>query len=104
VGYTTEIVALVWVGYDDNSAIGLYGDSAALPIWVEFMKRSGYGDRSPEFPAPRNIVLVEIDPATGLLATPGCPVTRYEAFVSGTEPTESCYEHGGAVDDGWWIF
>ncbi len=104
VGYTTEIVALVWVGYDDNAPIGLYGDSAALPIWVEFMKRSGYGDRSPEFPAPRNIVLVEIDPATGLLATPGCPATRYEAFVSGTEPTESCYEHGGAADDGWWIF
>ncbi|HEY7470780.1 MAG TPA: PBP1A family penicillin-binding protein [Gemmatimonadota bacterium] len=104
VGYTPEIVGLVWVGYDDNAPIGLYGDSAALPIWVEFMKRSGYGDRSPEFPAPRNVVLVEIDPETGLLATPGCPVTRYEAFVSGTEPTEECYEHGGGADDGWWIF
>jgi len=101
VGYTPEIVSLVWVGYDDNSPIGLHGDSAALPIWVEFMKRSGYGDRSPEFPAPRNIVLVEIDPTTGLLASPGCPATRYEAFVSGTEPTEECYEHG---DEGWWIF
>jgi penicillin-binding protein 1B len=103
VGYTPEIVGLVWVGYDDNAPIGLYGDSAALPIWVEFMKRSGYGDRSPEFPAPRNVVLVEIDPTTGLLAAPGCPATRYEAFVSGTEPTEECYEHGGG-DEGWWIF
>jgi penicillin-binding protein 1B len=104
VGYTPEIVGLVWVGYDDNSPIGLYGDSAALPIWVEFMKRSSYGDRSPAFPAPRNIVLVEIDAATGLLATPGCPVTRYEAFVSGAEPTAECYQHGGGSDDGWWIF
>jgi penicillin-binding protein 1B len=103
VGYTPEIVGLVWVGYDDNSPIGLYGDSAALPIWVELMKRSGYGDRSPEFPAPRNVVLVEIDPTTGLLATPGCPTTRYEAFVSGTEPTEECHEHGGG-GEGWWIF
>jgi len=101
VGYTPELVALVWVGYDDNAPIGLYGDSAALPIWVDFMKRSGYGDRSPEFPAPRNVVLVEIDPATGLLAAPGCPTTRYEAFVSGTEPTEECHAHG---DGGWWIF
>jgi penicillin-binding protein 1B len=104
VGYTTEIVALVWVGYDDNAPIGLYGDSGALPIWVEFMKRSGYGDRSPEFPAPRNVVLVEIDPETGLLAAPGCPTTRYEAFISGTEPTEECYEHGAGGEDGWWIF
>jgi penicillin-binding protein 1B len=104
VGYTPEIVALVWVGYDDNAPIGLYGDSAALPIWVEFMKKSGYGDRSPDFPAPRNVLLVEIDPTTGLLAAPGCPATRYEAFVSGTEPTDTCYEHGGGVDDGWWIF
>ncbi|HET9334651.1 MAG TPA: PBP1A family penicillin-binding protein [Gemmatimonadota bacterium] len=104
VGFTPEIVALVWVGYDDNAPIGLYGDSAALPIWVEFMKRSGYGDRSPEFPAPRNIVLVEIDPGTGLLAAPGCPATRHEAFISGTEPTEECYEHGAGGEDGWWIF
>ena len=104
VGFTTEIVALVWVGYDDNAPIGLYGDSAALPIWVQFMKLSGYGDRSPEFPAPRNIVLVEIDPGTGLLAAPGCPATRYEAFISGTEPTEECYEHGAGGEDGWWIF
>lgn len=102
VGYTTELVGLVWVGYDDNAPIGLYGDSAALPIWVDFMKRSGYGDRSPEFPAPRNVVLVEIDPTTGLLAGPGCPATRYEAFVSGTEPTEECHAHGD--DGGWWIF
>jgi penicillin-binding protein 1B len=102
VGYTTELVGLVWVGYDDNAQIGLYGDSAALPIWVDFMKRSGYGDRSPEFPAPRNVVLVEVDPTTGLLATPGCPVTRFEAFVSGTEPIEHCHAHG--EDGGWWIF
>ncbi|HUP01807.1 MAG TPA: PBP1A family penicillin-binding protein [Gemmatimonadota bacterium] len=104
VGYTTEIVALVWVGYDDNEPIGLHGDRGALPIWVEFMKRSGYGDRSPEFPAPRNIVLVEVDPETGELAAPGCPVTRYEVFVAGTEPMVECRLHGPVADDGWWIF
>lgn len=104
VGYTPEVVALVWVGYDDNASIGLYGDSAALPIWVEFMK-STYGDRSPEFPAPRNVVLVEIDSETGELAGPGCPVTRYEIFVEGTEPQFECHLHNASgADDGWWIF
>ncbi len=103
VGYTPELVALSWVGYDDNTAMGLYGDKAALPIWVDFIKRSGYGDRSPAFPAPQNIVLVEIDPETGELAGPGCPSSRYELFVKGTEPTETCHMHNGD-DDGWWIF
>ena len=105
VGYTTEIVALTWVGYDDNTAMGLYGDRAALPIWVDFMKRSGYGNRSPGFPAPQNIVLVEIDPESGELAGPGCPGTRYELFVKGAEPTATCHIHNGYSDDeGWWIF
>jgi len=104
VGYTPEIVALAWVGYDDNAAIGLHGDKAALPIWVDFMKRSGYGDRSPGFPAPQNIVLVEIDPLSGELAGPGCPATRYELFVRGTEPAETCHLHNGSEDEGWWIF
>jgi penicillin-binding protein 1B len=104
VGYTPEIAALVWVGYDDNDVIGLHGDRAALPIWVDFMKRSGYGDRSPGFPAPQNIVLVEIDPMSGELAGPGCPATRYELFVRGTEPTALCHVHNGMEDEGWWIF
>ncbi|MDX1624499.1 MAG: PBP1A family penicillin-binding protein [Gemmatimonadota bacterium] len=103
VGYTTEIVALAWVGYDDNASLGLTGSRAALPIWIDFMHRSGYGDRSPEFPAPRNIVLVEVDPDTGELAAPGCPVTRYEVFVKGTEPRFECHLHEGD-DDGWWVF
>lgn len=103
VGYTPEMVALVWVGYDDNQPIGLYGSRAALPIWVDFMKRSGIGDRSPAFPAPRNIVIVEVDAETGELATPGCQETRYEVFVEGTEPQYRCHLHGDQ-DDGWWIF
>jgi penicillin-binding protein 1B len=103
VGYTPETVALVWVGYDDNQPIGLDGSRAALPIWVDFMKRSGNGNRSPAFPAPRNIVIVEVDAETGELATPGCQETRYEVFVEGTEPQYRCHLHGDQ-DDGWWIF
>lgn len=102
VGYTPEIVALAWVGYDDNEPIGLHGDRAALPIWVEFMKSSGYAGRESRFPAPRNVVLVEVDPETGELATPGCPVTRWQAFIEGAEPQEECHLHG--EDGGWWIF
>ncbi|CAN5140958.1 penicillin-binding protein 1B [soil metagenome] len=104
VGYTPEMTALVWVGYDDNEPIGLHGDRAALPIWVDLMKRSGHASGGSEFPAPRNIVLVEVDPETGELATPGCPVTSYEVFVEGTEPEVECRLHGVDMDDGWWIF
>ena len=104
VGYSPDIAIGVWVGFDEERTIRLSGSQAALPIWVEFMKRSGYGDRSPDFPAPRNIVLVEIDPTTGELAGPGCPATRYEVFVQGTEPQFLCSAHGASADDGWWIF
>ncbi|MFN2383163.1 MAG: PBP1A family penicillin-binding protein [Gemmatimonadota bacterium] len=106
VGYTTELVALVWVGYDDNTSLGLTGDRAALPVWTDFMRRSGYGNRSPEFPVPKNIVLAEIDPTTGLLAGPDCPARRFEVFVLGAEPQELCGGHAlpEEEEEGWWIF
>jgi membrane carboxypeptidase/penicillin-binding protein len=65
------------------------------------MSHSGYGTRSPDFPAPQNIVLVEVDPETGELPTRGCPVTRFEVFVVGTEPRTECHLHS---EDGWWLF
>jgi membrane carboxypeptidase/penicillin-binding protein len=38
VGYTPDLLAVVWVGYDGPAKIGLSGGEAALPIWTEFMK------------------------------------------------------------------
>jgi penicillin-binding protein 1B len=105
VGYTPELLALTWVGYDSNRPLNLAGDRAALPIWTRFML--AYDPPAPDFRAPEDIILVGVDPASGLLAAPDCPVVSYEPFIIGTEPTEVCPLHGYAPpgdEDGWWIF
>jgi membrane carboxypeptidase/penicillin-binding protein len=94
-GFTPDLLAVVWVGFDDNTPVGLSGTKAALPIWVDFMKSALSGrDSTPFPPAPEGIVYAEIDSETGLLAGPHCPKTRKEAFVAGTEPRETCGAHG----------
>jgi penicillin-binding protein 1B len=96
VGFTPELMCLVWVGFDDNSPVGLSGARAALPIWVDFMKSALAGTTSGRFPVPAsNIIFVDIDPTTGLRATPSCPKVFSEAFIAGTEPQEYCSWHGG---------
>ena len=101
VGYTPEVLALVWVGYDDNRPIGLSGAAAALPIWVDLMQRLGVSDDDP-FPRPAGIVRRKVDPATGQRATRRCPETRQEIFLRGTEPEQSCERHGGTESRGFW--
>jgi penicillin-binding protein 1B len=93
-GFTPDVLCVVWVGYDDNTPVNLSGGRAALPIWVEFMKGALSGVKPSRFPVPpANIIFVDIDPTTGLLATPSCPKTMSEAFVAGTEPQEYCTGH-----------
>ena len=93
-GFTPELLCVVWVGFDDNTPVGLSGTRAALPIWVDFMKAALAGRPATEFPPPpEGIVFVEIDRDTGLIARPGCPRTRSELFVAGTEPREPCGAH-----------
>ncbi len=93
VGFTPELLTVVWVGYDDNQPVGLGGSQAALPIWTSFMKRSlaARGDQS--FQVPDGIVFADIDPLSGQLAGPFCPRTISEAFLEGTEPWEFCHLH-----------
>jgi penicillin-binding protein 1B len=94
IGFTPELLCVVWVGFDDNTPINLAGSRAALPIWVDFMKGALAGVKTSSFPVPAaNIVFVTIDPQTGLLASPSCPSTLSEAFVAGTEPQEYCSWH-----------
>jgi len=96
-GFTSRLLCVVWVGFDDNRELGLEGAHSALPVWTEFMKRAHqyreYRNVS-EFQAPDGIVSVEVDPVTGQLATAACPITRTEVFISGTQPVESCRLHG----------
>ncbi|MBC8165733.1 MAG: PBP1A family penicillin-binding protein [Bryobacteraceae bacterium] len=97
-GFTSRLVCAVWVGFDDAKDLNLEGSKSALPIWTEFMKRAHlhreYRNVS-EWDAPDGIVSVDIDPATGQLATAGCPAARSEVFIAGTQPIELCRLHGG---------
>jgi penicillin-binding protein 1B len=93
VGFTPELLTVVWVGFDDNQPVGLSGAQAALPIWTQFMTRALGGHASIPFEAPAGIAFIDIDPETGKLATPTCPRVFREAFLAGTEPTEVCQVH-----------
>jgi penicillin-binding protein 1B len=97
-GYTSNLLCIVWVGYDDYSDIRLSGAQTAAPIWAEFMKKAvtlpQYSDvRS--FAQPVGVVDVQLDKATNLLATPACPETYSVAFIVGTEPTTTCDQGNG---------
>lgn len=96
-GYTSEAVTLVWVGFDDGTPINLTGSTAALPIWVDVMRAAHASRPAEPFPVPPRVSITKIDPATGYLATSACPEILEEAFVAGTEPTESCPVHPGAL-------
>jgi penicillin-binding protein 1B len=90
VGFTPELVAVVWVGYDEPRTIGLPSSHAALPIWVDFM-RDVVGDQvRGRFPRPRDIEEHEIDPLTGALAMRGCPQRQTELFIKGAVPSDTC--------------
>jgi penicillin-binding protein 1B len=97
-GFTSNLVCVVWIGFDDNHDLGLAGGATAAPIWADFMIRattvSGYRDVK-EFQMPEGVQSVMIDADTLELATPNCPVTREEVYVGGSAPTQLCELHGG---------
>lgn len=94
VGFTTEMLATVWVGFDElkplgSAETGATGGGAAAPIWVEFMKNVPSRGKSPEFDVPEGIVTRLIDPETGKLATKWTEGAYTDYFKEGTEPKES---------------
>jgi penicillin-binding protein 1B len=93
VGFTPELLTVVWVGFDDNQPVGLTGSQAALPIWTDFMKAATAGRPSREFDVPEGVTFVEIDRDNGKLAAPTCPRKFTESFLVGTEPVELCDVH-----------
>ncbi len=97
-GYTSNLLCIVWVGYDDYSDLHLSGAQTAAPIWAEFMKKAvtlpQYSDPKP-FTQPEGVVDVQLDKITNRLATPSCPDDYTIAFVAGTEPHDTCDQTGG---------
>jgi penicillin-binding protein 1B len=99
-GYTSNLLCIVWVGYDDYSDLRITGAMTAAPIWTEFMKKASvlpqYEDMK-AFTQPTGVVDVELDKATNRLATPTCPDDYEAAFVAGTEPRETCDQQNGVA-------
>jgi len=99
-GYTSNLLCIVWVGYDDYSDIRLSGAQTAAPIWAEFMKKAvtlpQYANVK-DFTQPEGVVDVQLDKITNRLATPTCPDDYTIAFVAGTEPHDTCDQSGGGV-------
>jgi penicillin-binding protein 1A len=89
-GYSPEFVTGVWVGLDKKDTLGRSetGSRAAVPIWLQFMKRALEGKPAAVFPVPFDIVTMKIDPRTGLLAGDDLQDGLFEIFREGMEPKE----------------
>jgi penicillin-binding protein 1A len=87
VGFTPELVAGVWVGFDDHGPLGPRetGAGAALPAWLGFMQAALGARPVADFRAVPGVELVRIDPASGRL-TDGRDAP-FAAFLSGTTPS-----------------
>ncbi len=86
-GFTPDLLVVVWVGFDRSELVGLSGAQAALPIWIEFMKAATAGQRPTPFLVPPGIETAWIDPLSGGLATVHCPERLEESFLEGEAPT-----------------
>ena len=92
-GYTSNLLCVVWVGFDDNRDLGITGGASAAPVWGEFMKRAvgqpGYRNTQ-DFEPPDGVVQENVDLQTGQLSNASCPQAAQEYFITGSEPTQYC--------------
>jgi penicillin-binding protein 1B len=92
-GFTSGLLCVVWVGFDDYTDLGLEGARSALPIWTEFMSEVArykqYGDAR-QFTPPQGVIQASVDPKTGELSGPYCPTGMTTYFVDGTQPQAQC--------------
>ncbi len=88
-GFNADLVATVWVGFDDHGRLGKRetGAGAALPMWIEYMRKALAGKPEHTLPRPPGLATVRIDPRTGLLAAPGQSDAIFETFRVQYVPT-----------------
>lgn len=87
-GFNPNLVATTWVGYDNPQSLHEYAAGLALPMWIDFMKVALHKQPEKILPQPENIVAVQIDPITGLLAKPNQPNAIVEYFREQDVPTQ----------------
>ena len=90
-GYNKDVVATSWVGFDSYTPLGRreFGGTAALPIWIDFMREALRDRPEGSRPVPNGITSVRIDPETGLLAEQGQRNAMFEYFLDESVPTET---------------
>ena len=87
IGYTPDILALVWVGFDNGDPIDFTGSGAALPIWAELMRAIPQYISENEFRIPDGIVKKTVcEDAGNADASAGCPSTYEEYFLAENVP------------------
>ncbi len=89
-GFTQDLLAVVWVGYDDNQPTGLTGASGAMAIWGDLVSHLPLA--SFDVPLPEGLVAISIDYPTGLAADPSCGDVVVVPVPEGTEvpPLPGC--------------
>ncbi len=89
-GFTPNLLAVVWTGFDQKEQLGLTGAQASLPAWTTFMKAATASRPALDFPIPPGIVRETIDPATDCKAGPLCPDAVEGVFPKAMAPTQMC--------------
>ncbi|HNC70468.1 MAG TPA: penicillin-binding transpeptidase domain-containing protein, partial [Pseudomonadales bacterium] len=83
-GYSGDLLAVVWIGRDDNGVTALTGATGALPAWTELMAATSREPRRAE--TPEGVDEVWVDPTSGGVSAEECPGARRVPFLVGTEP------------------
>jgi len=98
-GFSGDLLAVTWIGRDDNGSTGLTGSNGALPVWADFMAESAR--RPLAYRMPAGIRLHWIDSESGLLTDEACPGARLLPFIVGSAPTREgpCQGRSNPVRD-----
>jgi penicillin-binding protein 1A len=105
VGFTPELVAGVWVGFDDHAPLGPRetGAGAALPPWLSFMQAAVGARPVAQFDVVPGVELARVDPATGLLASDRQADAALAAFLAGTAPAEGASAGPGSAPQNFFM-
>ena len=96
-GFTPNLLAVVWTGFDQKEPLGLTGAQASLPAWTAYMKAATASRPALDFTPPADIVVERIDPLFNCKAGPDSPLSIEGVFPKGMEPTQACTVHGAGT-------
>ncbi|MBU0902236.1 penicillin-binding protein 1B [Pseudomonas spirodelae] len=83
-GFSQDVLAVVWLGRDDNGPTPLTGATGALQVWADFMRKA---DPLPlDMPVPDNVVLAWVDASSGQGTDPSCPNAVQMPYIRGSQP------------------